>query len=451
MIKKGSHGIIVWSFLLTAIFFMGCAKDSDTATTEESTSEEPIALFMEYTNLKEATLIGEEEVALEYTSNGWTASNGELIDQDTTNNLMTGLIQLNGIVVDKTEAKPILTEETFLTTTVTNEDKEEKKVEFIEDKDGEVYAVDSEETVYQLTRFPDELKQISFIMLQKSMELISEDLKEIRYSDENSTFVLNQETSLSDVETSPFISGWFLHSDLQTEFSIEYNQMQQLLAALTSIKGNKSEAVEPETFSSPIQIDLIGNEDQETLLIGADVKSENYTYVKLESNQSVYQVPNVLIEQLTLQPAELVDNFIALLPLTAVESIEIVADEEKTMIEAKHDVIDNEESQLEIASDIFINGTQVDTEAFRKTYQYLAMLSYEEELENYTIPNGEVEGEISVLYTFKDNGDILTNYIRFIPYQEGEYVVIKNGVSEFTTSIGQLETMLQQIALLIEN
>lgn len=451
MIKKGSHKIIVWSFLLTATFFMGCAKDSNTVSTEEPASGESTALFLEYTNLKEVTLVGEEEVALEYTSNGWTANNGEPIDQDATNNLIAGLIQLNGIAVDEAEVKPILTEETFLTTIVTNGDKEEKTIEFIEDEYGEVYAVDSEESVYQLTGFPDELKQISFIMVQKPMELISEDLKEIRYSDESSTFVLNQETSLSDVETSPFISGWFFHSDLQTEFSIEYQQMQQLLNTLTTLKGNKSEDVEPEIFSSTVQIDLIGKENQETLLIGTNVESKDYTYVKMESDQSVYQVPNVFIEQLTLQPAELVDNFITLLPLTAVESIEIIANGEKTVIEAKHDVIDNEESQLEIASDIFVNGTQVDTEAFRKTYQYLAMLSYEGELENYTIPNGEVEGEISVLYTFKDNGDVLTNQIRFIPNQEGKYAVVKNNVAELTTSIDQLETMLEQLTFLTEN
>src|SRR5690606_5482742 len=143
-------------------------------------------------------------------------------------------------------------------------------------------------------------------------------------------------------------------------------------------------------------------------------------YVKKESDASVYQVPNVLIEHLSFEPAKLVDNFIALLPLTAVESIEIQAECEKTVIEAEHEVVDGEEDELEIASDIFVNGKQVNTDSFRKSYQHLAMLSYEEELKDYRVPEEEVEGEISVLYTFKDNGNLLTNHLRFVPYEDGK-------------------------------
>lgn len=437
-------------FLLIGLFLAGCTNDSVTAPAEESTNTKAITLFQEYTNLTEAILEGEEEVELSYTSNGWTSSNEEPVDQNATNQLMTGLVQLTGTKVDQTEAQTLLKETVFLTATLVNGDKEEKTLQFVKNENEKIFAIDQEDSVYQLTDFPTELKQFSSIMVQQPIELAGEELTEIEYTTKDTRFVLNQETTLSEVETAPFISGWFFHSDLQTEFSVEYNQMQQVLASLTTLKGKKAETVDTKAFSSPVQIDLSGKGKQETILIGSNVESTEYTYVKKESDGSVYQVPNVLIEHLSFEPAKLVDNFIALLPLTAVESIEIQAEGEKTVIEAEHEVVDGEEDELEIASDIFVNGKQVNTDSFRKSYQHLAMLSYEEELKDYRVPEEEVEGEISVLYTFKDNGNLLTNHLRFVPYEDGKYAVVKNDTAEFTTSVSQLETMLQQVALLTE-
>lgn len=440
----------MWLFLLIGFFLAGCSEDMATAPTEKSTSSKTIALFQEFNNLTEASLTGEEEINLAYTSTGWISSKEELIDQNAADQLMSGLVQLTGTKVEEAETRSLSKETPFLTATLVNGDKEEKTLQFVENENGQIFAMENEESVYQLNEFPNELKQFSGILLQAPIELAGEELKEIKYENGDATFVLNQETTLSEVETSPFISGWFLHSDFQTEFSVEYTQMQQIQSALTTLRGDKIGGIEPDVFSSPITIHLTGKTKQETLLIGNGVKSAEYTYVKKESDQSVYQVPNVLIEQLTFEPTKLVDNFISLLPLTAVESVEIQAEGEKTVIEAEHEVMDGEEDQLEIVSNIFVNGKQINTDAFRKTYQHLAMLSYEGELEDYQVPEEAVEGEITILYTFKNNGDVLTNQIRFVPYEDGVYAVVKNNVVEFTTSVAQLETMLQQIALLTE-
>lgn len=447
---KVSYKNKMWLFLLIGFFLAGCSEDMATAPTEKSTSSKTIALFQEFTNLTEASLTGEEEINLAYTSTGWISSKEELIDQNAADQLMSGLVQLTGTKVEEAETRSLSKETPFLTATLVNGDKEEKTLQFVENENGQIFAMENEESVYQLNEFPNELKQFSGILLQAPIELAGEELKEIKYENGDATFVLNQETTLSEVETSPFISGWFLHSDFQTEFSVEYTQMQQIQSALTTLRGDKIGGIEPDVFSSPITIHLTGKTKQETLLIGNGVKSAEYTYVKKESDQSVYQVPNVLIEQLTFEPTKLVDNFISLLPLTAVESVEIQAEGEKTVIEAEHEVMDGEEDQLEIVSNIFVNGKQINTDAFRKTYQHLAMLSYEGELEDYQVPEEAVEGEITILYTFKNNGDVLTNQIRFVPYEDGVYAVVKNNVVEFTTSVAQLETMLQQIALLTE-
>lgn len=447
---KVSYKNKMWLFLLIGFFLAGCSEDMATAPTEKSTSSKTIALFQEFTNLTEASLTGEEEINLAYTSTGWISSKEELIDQNAADQLMSGLVQLTGTKVEEAETRSLSKETPFLIATLVNGDKEEKTLQFVENENGQIFAMENEESVYQLNEFPNELKQFSGILLQAPIELAGEELKEIKYENGDATFVLNQETTLSEVETSPFISGWFLHSDFQTEFSVEYTQMQQIQSALTTLRGDKIGGIEPDVFSSPITIHLTGKTKQETLLIGNGVKSAEYTYVKKESDQSVYQVPNVLIEQLTFEPTKLVDNFISLLPLTAVESVEIQAEGEKTVIEAEHEVMDGEEGQLEIVSNIFVNGKQINTDAFRKTYQHLAMLSYEGELEDYQVPEEAVEGEITILYTFKNNGDVLTNQIRFVPYEDGVYAVVKNNVVEFTTSVAQLETMLQQIALLTE-
>src|SRR5690606_32132171 len=228
-------------FLLIGLFLAGCTDDSVTAPAEESTNTKAITLFQEYTNLTEAVLTGEEEVELSYTSNGWTSDSKEPADQNATNQLMTGLVQLTGTKVEPSEAETLLKETAFLTATLVNGDKEEKTLQFVKNENEKIFAIDQEDSVYQLTDFPTELKQFSSIMVQQPIELAGEELTEIEYTTKDTRFVLNQEATLSEVETAPFISGWFFHSDLQTEFSVEYNQVQQVLASLTTLKGKKAE------------------------------------------------------------------------------------------------------------------------------------------------------------------------------------------------------------------
>lgn len=444
--KKIQSKSILLGVILCSLFTAACSNESEPATQEEA-----VSLFTDYANLQEVTLAGEDQINLKYTNEGWIESNGEVIDQDAANSLLTDLIQLTGTSTKPSDISDVVTIEPFLTITLRNENQEEKTVELIKDEEERFYAKESEEVIYSLSQLPEEWQQFSLVMLQMPLKLNVNNIDEIEYTDDESNFILNHETTLSDVETSPFISGWFLHSDLQTEFSVEYNQMEQLLASLTSLKGKASETVGQEAFTNPIQIELRGNENQETLLIGSKGKVENYTYVKTESNQTVYQVPDVFIRNLKLLPAEIVDNFIMLLPLTAITSIEITSEDANTMIEAKHDVVENEAEELEVASEFFVNDEKVDTAAFRKTYQYLAMLSYEEEVENYSIPLEETTGEINIVYTFKDNGETLQHTIRFIPYQKEKYVVVKNDHAEFTAPSEQIESMLRQLSLITNN
>lgn len=449
--KKVGYKSLVIAILLCSLYMTACSNKSEPSKQEETSGNETVSLFLEYAKLQEVALAGEDQLNLEYTNDGWVESNGNEIDQEETNRLLTTFVQLTGSIVEADKVGTIGNQEPFLTVTLTNENQEEKTVEMITDENGMFYAKESDELVYAVSQFPDEWQQFSLVMLQTPLELPTDTLEEIRYTDGKLEFVLNQETTLSEVETSPFISGWFLHSDLQTEFSVEYAQMEQVLAALTSLKGKVSEDVEQGVFTDPIQIDLIGNEHQETLLIGNKEASGQYTYVKTESDQMVYQVPDVLIHRLDLQPAEIIDNFISLLPLTAIESIEITDTNDTIRIEAKHEVVENEAEELEVASEFYVNGEKTDTAAFRKTYQYLAMLSYEEEIDDYSIPVEKVEEEIQIVYTFKDNGETLQHTIRFIPYAEGKYVVVKNGTAEFTTSSEQIDSMLEQLSYITKD
>ena len=440
--KRQFFGVILCIVLAAA-----CSNEAEPHQ-QEVVKQEAVSLFSDYTQLQKISLVGEDEVTLEATKEGWVESNGNEIDQSETNRLLTAFVELTGTMIEADELEKIETSEPFLTVTLMNNNQEEKRVEMIEAENGVFYAKESEEQVYTVSQLPEEWQQFSLVMLQSPLDLPIETLKEIRYTNGESTIVLNEETTLSEVETSPFISGWFLHSDLQTEFSVEYTKMEQLLTTLSSLKAKESEAVEEEAFKNPTQIELIGTDEQEALVIGSTIDGEPYTYVKTESDQSIYQVPNVLIRKLDWQPIEIVDNFISLLPLTAIESIEIIDGNDKTMIEAKHEVVENAEEELEVDSEFYVNDEKVDTGAFRKTYQYLAMLSYEEETEDYVIPEEEVEGEIQLVYTFKDNGETLQHTIRFIPHSKEKYVVVKNGIAEWMTSSEQIDSMLHQLSLI---
>lgn len=451
MMKKVWYKSMFVGVLLCSLFMAACSNESEEGTQKGTAGNGTVSLFMDYETLKEVTIMGADEVKLKYTNEGWVESNGETIDQEEVTRLITEFVQLTGIAMEPNELKALETQEPFMAVTLLNELQEEKTVELLEDENGVFYAKESEELVYAITQLPDEWQQFSLVMVQAPIEVAVDTIDEIHYTQADSNFTLNQKTTLSDVEASPFISGWFLHSDLQTEFSVEYNQMDQLLVSLTTLKGQVSEAVEQESFTNSIQIELTGEGNKETLTIGSEGELDRHTYVKTESNQLVYEVPDVLIRNLTIQPLKIVDNFISLLPLTAIESIEIKDGDNQIMIEASHDVVENDEKELEVTSEFFVNDEQVDTEAFKKTYQYIALLSYEAEVKNYSIPAEEAVGEISLVYTFKDNGETLQHNIRFIPYEEGNYVVVKDDQAEFTAAGEQIETMLQQLTLITTN
>src|SRR5690606_36755488 len=169
-------------FLLIGLFLAGCTDDSVTAPAEESSNTKAITLFQEYTNLTETVLEGEEEVGLSYTSNGWTSSNEARIDQHATNQLMTGLVQLTGTKVESLEAETLLKETAFLTATLVNGDKEEKTLQFVENAKVKNFAIEQEDSVYQVTDCPIEGKQFSSIMIQEPIELVGEELTEIEYA-----------------------------------------------------------------------------------------------------------------------------------------------------------------------------------------------------------------------------------------------------------------------------
>lgn len=447
MSKKNILSIIVCGLVFFAV---ACTNQETNKSQQESQSSSVTTILGPISNVRSVAIQSDKtKVTLQAIETGWVSKDLADLDNTAIDELLTNLTALQGMPVKETTALKMLFEQPN-TIFVLNDGTDSRKLEVVvEGPDTWVRKAD-ETTYYQVSKVADPIKVFDPAYLQKSIELSVSEPAEIQIDAEGHSIVLNNETSMNAVEASPFISGWFLHGVYQTEFSVEYYKMDELSAALMNVKGVEGEQTVSENEASMV-LALKGNNQEEMLFVGKLDKDKKRYAVTIKSNQKNYKMPAAWVEQFVFEPLAVTDNFISILPLSSIQSIEIQEAEKKTLITAKHKLITDKDNETAIQSTFYIDGEVLPEEAFRKTYQYLASLAYTTLLKNNEKPGEEASAEVKIIYHYLNAGKVETNQIRFIPMADGQqYAVDKNGIMEFITTKEDVQKALTELAALTD-
>lgn len=297
------------------------------------------------------------------------------------------------------------------------------------------------EEVLEFPSLPVAVAEFSPIYLEPVIDFELGKLTEIDYQDGQNTFHLSQESNFSQVEKSPYISGWFLHDLYQTEFSVEYKQMESLLTLIQQLHA-RSLPDDEMTQGQAATLNLsLTDEAQTNVTLDFYSAADNTMTMHWQEKGQWYEIPKELVAHLSLEPIKLIDNFIALIPLDAVQAISI---EGLHTMEITHESqTSNEEDAAEVSHEFLLDGKIVEEAAFRKVYQHLAALSYQSLLEEQTVI--AADPALTITYHFLSEGEPLTHVINLYQIDDSSYALEKNGIREFTVSKAAVDAMLTEL------
>lgn len=432
-------------FLAIPTYFLSQSKQTQevTASTFEASLVEPFAGL----EALEEFIITDQEENHVFSSDGEKLVNKELpmIEDEAIWDFIGQVVSLQALTLEKAPEHTSLEKMTAYTFVQDETFQITLELYALTDADSYIGVVtqktgDKEsEEVLEFTNLPLAVSDFSLLYLESPLDLKLGSLAEITYQDRLNTFSLSQESDLSQVEQSPFISGWFLHEAYQTEFSVEYQQMESLLTTLRRLHSRPLEDVEP-TEAALLDLKLVDGDQQSAHLVFYPNDVDTVSMHWQDADQW-FLLPQSLVDQLRLEPQVLIDNFIALIPLDAVESVSLEGLQNMTI---KHQVeqIGDGETAEELHQFTF-DGHTVEETAFRKVYQYLAALTYQDLLEEAFEPTEEAV--LTITYQFLSEGESLKQVIHFYDLDDDHYAVEKNGVLEFTASKAQIDEMLLKL------
>lgn len=281
---------------------------------------------------------------------------------------------------------------------------------------------------YQVEQLPASLSSFNKIFLEPAIELNTDSVEEILFSDDEEEISLNQTTEMLEVERIPFISGWYLHGPYETDFSIEFNWMGQLLSSFIRLHGVETEQ-EIESIVQTIEIN--SSESSETIHVG-NVNEEGFSLIKVERQDQHYLVPTQLIDYYQFEPLSIVDNFVALIPLDAVEKIEIDDGTDHFMIEVERDFLLDDDDEVTVEYLFYFNNEEIEENVMRRAYQYLARLSYHSELTDEYESLRSDNNVVDLTYYYINEGENRQKIIKLYPITDTtSYIVENDGVEEF--------------------
>lgn len=443
--KKGLIKRIV-SSLIIILFITGCTASEVTEESKDSSTENSSEyLLADVQEIKAANIKYPDEIHLTFKGQEWETNDLSDVDQEAVNEFLTETMTLSGEITEEIKENNLDESSLILAIEFIDGENQKTELEIYEIQKTFYGRVDSLKDIYRLPAISNEMHYFESFLLDKSIPTAVEDISEISIkNNDEEEILLNQTTSMNEIERSPFISGWYLHEVYETNFSIEYRVMEDILHTLKNLKGLPIENINSlEEYDKVIQIS--DQENTDYLYIDSKNSQENLGRVWVESTKTVYEVPIFLLNTFSFDPLEVVDNFISVIPLDAMQEIIIEEEGEETIkVKATHDLIEGEED-LEMSSSFFVNDEEVEENNFRKAYQYLIGLSYEQELTEALRASKDSEETIKFLYKYKNADEIIQSEILFQPSNDEEkYMVTKDGMTEFIIDRQEVEEALEQ-------
>ena len=439
--------------LLCSLVFLttACTSQETDGNQQGSQASSLVPILGSITDVHSLSIQTDEEtVTLQSKVTGWESKELGNLDNAAIDEFLTTLASLQGTPVGETPAIEKLFEQPNTTVELDNGTDNQSLEIVTSDQETWVKKMD-ESSYYQLSDVSDILKDFDSAYLQRTIELAVSEPTEIQIASKDQSIVLNKETSMNDIETSPFISGWFLHGIYQTEFSIEYYKMEDFYTALTNFKGTEVDKTVGEDEATMI-LTLKDNKQEENLFIVQTSNDRKRYDVTVKSANKTYEVPAAMIDKFSFEPLAITDNFISILPLSSIQAIEIQQKDKTTLLTAQHELTVDEKDETVIHSTFYADGEILPEKSFRKTYQYLASLSYNAPLKDTEKAVGKTESEIQMTYRYLNNGKEETATIYFVPMTNDDkhYAVKKNDIYEFSTTKESVQKALDELNKLTE-
>lgn len=421
---------------LTSFLLVSCSTVSQE---EEIDDEEQVAtyLFQEELLVRTMEIIDKDQtIELSYKNGKWETVGLDNPDELSIDLFIEELAKLRGILVEYSNEIEHLFETSITVIKMESSVQENVTIE-INEEEREYFAKINDQ-VFLLENPPQSLQQFDRSYLEKPIPVRAGNIHEIIFDNDGEKVVLNQRSNMRRVETAPFISGWYLHEVYETNFSIEYQWMDSLLESFSFMRGEETDQI----VESVHQIIYLMSDDyEEVITIGHEVGDYHVAHVK--SEDAHFLIPANIVQHYQFEPLDIVDNFVALIPLDVVQEIHIESETDLFIINAEHEIVTDEED-IGLSSTFYFNGEEIEEQPFRRMYQYLARLSYSTEY-NEEFIDQDSSGIVSIVYSYLSEGELVQKSIELVPINEKtEYVVIVDGEYEFKMDDKKLEEMLEE-------
>jgi hypothetical protein len=445
--SKDNKTIMVITMIVTLFFISGCTNnENEGETLDEKTETSEVYVMKDISTVKTVEIISPEEIKLEYRNNEWQTNDLDEIDQEAVNDLFNELFSILGTPV---EENLVTREEPLFSFVIHDGEDTERGFTFLKGENKNYLMKDGNGDYYRIESIPSDIEYFNISTLKPTISLSVDEISTIQITQNNQPeLILNQDSQMNEVEKSPFISGWFLHGPFETEFSVEYKNIQRFIDTFENLKGIEknteiSQNTETSQHSEIMRLTIKDEEKQDILIVNEKNSNEEFYNVYIESQDAIFEIPAYLIEEFIFEPLTIVDNFIVIIPVDKVQEINIESSNHKNI----NITVDENNPSL-----FYMNGEAIEEEKFRKSYQYLAMLSYNRPIsEDNLEKNLNLDDKIKITYEYgHGEEDYRTEVFMQSIQNTDEYLVTKNNVTEFTVKNVMILNLFDSLDQLID-
>jgi|LSQX01.2.fsa_nt_gb hypothetical protein len=193
------------------------------------------------------------------------------------------------------------------------------------------------------------------------------------------------------------------------------------------------------------------SDNSTTILLGNE--KDNSMYVKLEGQNSVYTVSSDKFTFRDIDPFMLMSNFAYIVSIDNVDRIEVITDKTHSTLKMTREVIEDgdnkteEENEGDIKEEetvvtYLVNDKEIGESDFKSLYQEVIGLIIDGEISKI---NGHISGQPAVTVIFYHNDGTPNVTMEYIPVDNRNSAVVKNGESKFYILTKKVNDMLQKV------
>lgn len=426
--------IIVISMILTIVMNMRASSDKEETV-------EHVELFTDLGEIQAFRVLANEKVEATKIKNSWEVDGIEQkLEAEKLDALIHTIRNLKGKEV-AIARKDVHLDFPNVTVELTDDDgsTESFSVGQLNNNQTKYYVEHREtQTIYLVDRQYIETIPLkpSDLMDQGLVTIPINELVEIVIFNGTEEIVLKRDAPYTEEEKIAHISGWYMWKPYEGIYSVTFQAMEEIYQGIPELKLSNVVQDDTETGieESDFHITFRSKTEEETLFIGNPAKNNHY-YISREDHNETMTINTELLAPFSKQSFDMIDKFMHIVALEVTKDIKI-----KTSQKTYHLEIEQQNDGLAIT----LNNQEIEDNAFKKVYPYLAGLTFDTYVGNQTSSNN---ADIEIAYTIEteEKGE-LTERIALIPINNESYLIQKEmGASEFSIRKEKIEETLKQL------